>query len=284
MLEQLKQERNNLILIILLILSYSFNILNSDENTINLSGHSHNDYYQERPLFSALENYMKSIEIDIFYDNETFFVAHSKDEIKQNNTIDNLYLNPLLEIINQNNGYIYPNQTSVFYIFIDIKENGKFVIPKLNQKISSFYKKIKELDKLKLLVKFVVTGDNDYQSVIKTEGVLSIDGKPEDILSLLESNKNNELNNQINNILMPVISDNIRNWTKANNINEVTLDEIEKLRTFIKNVHLEGKLVRFWGYKDEKKIWELMTSLEVDLVNNDNPKQFRNYVSSIKNK
>lgn len=272
MKEQLKQERNNLILILLLILGYSFNILNSDETTIKLAGHSHNDYYQERPLFSALDNYMKGIEIDVFYENDTFFVAHSKDEINQNNTIENLYLNPLTKIVNQNNGYIYPNQTSVFYIFIDIKENGKVVIPKLNQKILSFYKKIKELEKFKFLVRFVVTGDNDYQSVINTKGVLSIDGNPNDILR--ESENNNDI--------MPIISDNIANWIKAKNINEVSKAEIENLKQFIKKVHNSGKLVRFWGYKDEVKIWELMTSLNVDLINNDNPKQFRNYINNFK--
>ena len=272
MLEQLKQERNNLILILLLIVTYSFNSLISDENIINLSGHSHNDYYQSRPLFDALDNYMKSIEIDVFYIDEKFYVAYSKDEIIKTNTLDLLYLEQLIKIINNNNGYIYPNQTSIFYIFIDIKENGKTAIPILYKQILAFQKKIKEIDKFKFLVKFVITGDNDYESIKNTNGVLSIDGRPIDLTQDLKYDNN----------LMPIISDDIKNWTKAKVPNEATIFEKNKLEEFINKAHSKGKLIRFWGYEDSSEIWNFLNNLGVDLINNDKPKTFNHFINNFK--
>lgn len=282
MLEQLKQERNNLIIIFILLSINFYNILTSSETTketnendikLKIYGHSHNDYYQSRPLFNAIDNYMKSIEIDIFMINNQFYVAHSVDEIKNERTLEKLYLNPLLEIINLNKGSIYPNQNEVFYVFIDIKKDGKKVIPLLNETINQFKSKIKNPN-FNSMIKFVITGDNDYESIINTNGNLSIDGRPIDLLD--------DINNVIkyDNNLMPIISDDIKNWTKAKEPKELTELEIMTLKKFINDVHNQGQLVRFWGYKDDNQIWNYLINLGVDLINNDNPEQFRLFINS----
>lgn len=282
MLEQLKQERNNLIIIFILLSINFYNILTSSETTketnendikLKIYGHSNNDYYQSRPLFNAIDNYMKSIEIDIFMINNQFYVAHSVDEIKNERTLEKLYLNPLLEIINLNKGSIYPNQNEVFYVFIDIKKDGKKVIPLLNETINQFKSKIKNPN-FNSMIKFVITGDNDYESIINTNGNLSIDGRPIDLLD--------DINNVIkyDNNLMPIISDDIKNWTKAKEPKELTELEIMTLKKFINDVHNQGQLVRFWGYKDDNQIWNYLIKLGVDLINNDNPEQFRLFINS----
>ena len=41
-------------------------------------GHSHNDYYNKRPLLDALTNGFCSVEADVFLKNEKLLVGHSR--------------------------------------------------------------------------------------------------------------------------------------------------------------------------------------------------------------
>lgn len=97
--------------------------------------HSHNDYYQPRPLRDALESGMGSIEADIFYVETSFvdgegqsrvmrelFIAHDWEEIEGNvvgfqrtkGTLSELYLNPLWEMYQQS-GTIFPEGTLLLH-------------------------------------------------------------------------------------------------------------------------------------------------------------------------
>lgn len=98
--------------------------------------HSHNDYYQPRPLLDALESGMNSIEADIylveipFVDAEgesralrELYVAHDWEEVEGNavgfnrskGTLSELYLDPLWDIYQANGGEIYPNGTLLLH-------------------------------------------------------------------------------------------------------------------------------------------------------------------------
>ncbi|KAF6072258.1 hypothetical protein FOB64_000309 [Candida albicans] len=68
--------------------------------------HSHNDYWREYPLFSALSAGAISVESDICSVNETLifkndeiYVGHSQEFLKPINTLFNLYLNPLSQFL-----------------------------------------------------------------------------------------------------------------------------------------------------------------------------------------
>ncbi|MDZ7801079.1 MAG: hypothetical protein U5K81_09845 [Trueperaceae bacterium] len=97
--------------------------------------HSHNDYYQPRPLLDALDAGMASIEADIFYVEIPFvdaeeesramrqlWIAHDWEEIEGNvlefqrtkGTLRELYLEPLWEIY-QRTGTIYPDGTLLLH-------------------------------------------------------------------------------------------------------------------------------------------------------------------------
>ncbi len=97
--------------------------------------HSHNDYYQPRPLLDALASGMGSIEADIFYVETRFtdpegversmrelHVAHDWEEIEGNvvgfarskGTLAGVYLEPLWQIY-QATGTIYPQGTLLLH-------------------------------------------------------------------------------------------------------------------------------------------------------------------------
>jgi len=98
--------------------------------------HSHNDYYQPRPLLDALDSGMISIEADIFYVEIPFldgqgesralrelYIAHDWEEIEGNvvgfqrtkGTLSELYLDPLWDLYRQRGGTIYPQGTLLLH-------------------------------------------------------------------------------------------------------------------------------------------------------------------------
>lgn len=57
--------------------------------------HSHNDYAQKRPFWGAYEAGADSIEADVFLVDGELLVAHSRKDLKKENTLRRLYLEPL---------------------------------------------------------------------------------------------------------------------------------------------------------------------------------------------
>ena len=79
------------IFLLLLCLLFPQNLLS--QNLVK-KAHSHNDYLNNRPLFDALENKFKSIEVDIFFLNSKLYVGHNWLQLRKNKTIETLYLEP----------------------------------------------------------------------------------------------------------------------------------------------------------------------------------------------
>src|SRR5689334_23371364 len=64
--------------------------------------HAHNDYEHKRPLFDALDNGFCSIEPDIYLIEGQLLVAHDRDEVSPERTLQRLYLDPLRARIKEN--------------------------------------------------------------------------------------------------------------------------------------------------------------------------------------
>ena len=88
--------------------------------------HSHNDYWRRVPLYDALEVGCVGVEADIWVrhdgnDKEVLLVGHSSRSLTPQRTLNNLYLDPLLQILeNQNKLGVYEdpqNQTRPVGVF-----------------------------------------------------------------------------------------------------------------------------------------------------------------------
>ena len=65
--------------------------------------HSHNDYWRRVPLYSALEVGCIGVEADIWLFEEQLYVGHSVASLTPNRTLNSLYINPLLDILEKQN-------------------------------------------------------------------------------------------------------------------------------------------------------------------------------------
>jgi hypothetical protein len=65
--------------------------------------HSHNDYWRDVPLLSALYTGCISIESDVWLFNEELYVGHNTASLTTNRTFQSLYINRLVEILERQN-------------------------------------------------------------------------------------------------------------------------------------------------------------------------------------
>lgn len=97
--------------------------------------HSHNDYWRRVPLFSALRAGCTGVEADVWLFDNDLYVGHNTASLTRNRTFQSLYINPLVEILkNQNPETEFYNKTNhgVFdtdpgkslTLLVDLKTSG----------------------------------------------------------------------------------------------------------------------------------------------------------------
>jgi len=233
--------------------------------------HSHNDYLNKKPLFNALENQFKSIEVDVFLLNSRLYVGHNWLQLRKNKTIESLYLDPLWGEYTKNKGKIYNNDESL-YLMVDIKTPAE-----------KTYKTLKTiLHKYKPMLTAVISG-----SVIKKPVTIIISGnRPiidkntiQDRLVFIDGRYSDISKNQPNDI-MPIISMSWLDHFTWDGWGKMKPDEIVVLKNIINNVHLENKLIRFWASPDNLNSWRKLKSVGVDLINTDKIIRFSNYYNT----
>lgn len=63
--------------------------------------HSHNDYLRNVPLLDAISAGCPSVEADVWNEDDDLYVAHRHFQLEANHTLESLYLNPLLGILDR---------------------------------------------------------------------------------------------------------------------------------------------------------------------------------------
>ena len=114
------------------LLSAQSRVYSSVENV-----HSHNDYLQNVPFYTAYSARCASIEADVFLVDGELYVAHKENEINKARKLRNLYLNPIREQFEMNGGSGYPNGKS-FQLLIDLKTDYKETMKVLEQQLLEY--------------------------------------------------------------------------------------------------------------------------------------------------
>tara|TARA_B100001250_G_scaffold47070_1_gene36874 strand:+ start:2939 stop:3742 length:804 start_codon:yes stop_codon:yes gene_type:complete len=238
------------------------------QNPIKMA-HSHNDYLNEKPLLSAIENNFKSIEVDVFLFNSELYVGHNWLQLRRNRTIEKLYLDHLWEIYNENNGSIYENNIPL-YLLVDFKtvsdKTYRTLLTKLN-KYKPMLTRVISDSLIQGAVTIITSGNKPSVDKFEKESnrIAFLDGRFSDI----GMNTPNDI--------MPLIS---MSWSdhfqwkgfgKMPKKQSVVLDEI------ITAVHLEKKHIRFWATPDNKNAWTVLERAGVDLINTDKISEYSNY-------
>ncbi|MCX8065897.1 MAG: phosphatidylinositol-specific phospholipase C/glycerophosphodiester phosphodiesterase family protein [Candidatus Hydrogenedentes bacterium] len=262
---------NFLIFLIIGIVTYLSTFpAGAEEDIIPLSrAHSHNDYIREKPLFDALNAGFCSVEADVHLVEGDLLVCHDLENCKPEKNLKSMYLIPLFEQVEKNNGYVFRVPTD-FYLLIDIKNNPEETYSLLKEYLKPYEKyltKVVERNLIKGGVTIVISGSVPRETITKENTrLVFIDGRLND----LESNPPNTLVPWVSASWLSVFS-----WL---GVGEIPSEEIKKLRELVKKAHEQGRKLRFWSAPQTETAWEILYSEGVDLINTDFPSKLSSFL------
>ena len=241
------------------------------QNPVKMA-HSHNDYLNDKPLLSALENSFKSIEVDVFLLMSELYVGHNWLQLRKNKTIEKLYLDHLWQKYNENSGSIYKNNIPL-YLLVDFKTSSNKTYLALLTKLEKYKPMLTRVVSGSLIqgaVTIIISGDKPGVDEFKkeTKRITFLDGRFSDI------------GMNISNDIMPLISMSWLDHFQWDGIGKLPKNQRAVLDKIIKAVHLEDKLLRFWATPDNKNSWITLEQAGVDLINTDKISEFSNYITS----
>lgn len=231
--------------------------------------HAHNDYEHERPLHDALQAGFTSVEADVYLVDNELLVAHDRRDTSPGRSLESLYLNPLRQHFSKRADHS-PHKT--FWLMIDVKSDATATHRKIQSVLKMYPDLVAKIQNSRTQqvnsqatpdsqappVRVVISGNRAKEDILQSQPRLSgIDGRLSDLQSALSSEA------------MPWISDNWRSHFRWRGQNEFPQEERKKLRRYVKQVHEDGRLLRFWATPDSPALWDELLDAKVDLINAD---------------
>lgn len=224
---------------------------------------SHNDYVQPVPFYTAYLSQAGFVEADIFLEKRKLLVAHTKEEIVEDRTLEEMYLKPLRAMIRRNKGRVYADSLRQLTLMIDLKSEGESTLAALVTLLGN-YKDLTATPSLQLVISGNMPAPatwNKYPAFIKFDGRPGVSYTPEQL------------------VRVALVSDSFSRYSSWNGRGE--LDEASKARivSVRDESHAQNRALRLWGSPDTNNAWATFMRLNVDIINTDHPQDAVKYVS-----
>jgi hypothetical protein len=270
-------------------------------------GHSHNDYFQDQPLDSAIEHGLKSIEVDVFPRNDELLVAHTVFELDSEKRIDNLYVQPILAMLkrsgsatsdpgatesqNQRPFPIARRRKSIRTMEPD-SHFIEFLVPPDSDSLTLLVDFKGDAEKSVLLLHQVLAPLQPFLSSVDKNGkfrrgkvtVLISGNRPkEDQLThssgerfLFIDGRQHDIRTRTDTTLVPLVS---IPWRSLHLSRALGRGE-HRMRQLADEAHAQGKLLRIWGAPNREGLWRQMMNSNVDLLSIDDHARFSLFASA----
>lgn len=227
--------------------------------------HAHNDYVHDRPLLDALSHGFTSVEADIFLVGEELCVAHDAHEIRPERTLQRLYLDPLRERVQANDGRVY-HGSGRFLLLIDIKSAAEPTYQRLHGVLAGYRGLVTSFGpdgRRDRAVLVIISGNRPFE-LMRSQPVryAGYDGRLTDLDSDAPAD------------LVPMISDHWGRNFAWRGEGPMPDSERRKLEHIVETAHEKGRIVRFWATPDARSaardaLWKQLLAAGVDLINTD---------------
>lgn len=245
--------KKNLLLILLLVCV--FNVTKAQYTTLN--AHSHNDYEQKTPFYLAYNAQFGSIEADIWAVDGELFVAHNKTGITTTNTLDHLYIQPIVALFKKHGGRVSVDPSYTFQLLIDLKTEVEPTLTLLTEKLKK-YPEVFNPSVNKNAVCITITGNRpDPSGFKKYPDFIFFDG------NITRKYDTEQLKR------VGIYSENLAVFTSWKGKEAIPVKEEIRLKQIIDSVHGINKRIRFWNAPDTSDAWRALMKLKVDLINTD---------------
>jgi len=237
--------------------------------TVSIKGHSHNDYQQDIPFFTAYYAGMESIEVDLFLQNDSLYAAHEKSEIKQGLTLENNYLKPLASLFKKNEGKPFVDGTKKLQLLVDFKEDYKKLMPPLLTLLKK-YQYMVDPQMSEDAVKIVISGNMPpAEEFDKFPTWIFFDGRPQITYSIEQQKR------------LGVISDDLKNYTNWNGKGVPSPVAMAKIQQEAILAKAMGVPFRLWGTPESVNTWLTLEKMGVNWLNTDHPATLAAYIGNL---
>lgn len=245
--------------------------LYAQQYEVGKNAHSHNDYLQSQPFYTAHGNHFASMEIDVFLEGNELYVAHDKKDIDPKRTLESLYLEPLLRQIKLNGNQKAYKDGGKLQFMIDLKTAGAPTLKCLEAKLQPIrnYFDVKNNPNA---VRLVISGAAPIAAHFRDfDDIFFFDGRPNTAYTIEQLKR------------VAFFSASLQQFSKWNGLGRMVSKDSLKTKNFVDSVHRLGKPVRFWGNPDTKTCWQLFIKMGVDYLNTDSPAEIAGFLNNYSN-
>ncbi len=242
-----------------------------------LSGHSHNDYLRQAPLWDALSLGFISIEVDIHLVEGALLVGHDEEDLDATKTLQSLYLDPLRDHVRAHDGWVYPSEHSLD-LLIDIKSEATSTYEALRDVLARYSEMLTTYSETQVQTRAisVIVSGNRPRGLMMAEAVriASYDGRIEDIEDLAAGVPAN---------FISIISDNWEDHFSWRGLGSLSEGDSRRLVQRLDAAHRSGYRLRFWnipapGRRPIEEVWSQLLDAGVDLLSVDDVNAYRDFL------
>lgn len=220
--------------------------------------HSHNDYEQDFPFWKAYIHGANSIEADVFLKNGKLYVTHAESEIKEANTLQKLYFDPIEELIKK-------GDFRELQLLVDLKSDAKKTLSKIIEVLED-YPGIRQNKKLVIAISGNRPPTAEYGNY---PDYIWFDHQSLEDIDTIDLSK------------VAMISKGFSNYSHWNGLGRPVTADMKKMEAVIAKAHEYGKPFRFWGTPDTKTAWSKFAKMGVDFVNTDHPDEVELFLKTL---
>ncbi len=235
--------------------------------------HAHNDYEHARPLHDALDRGFGSVEVDIWLVNGALLVAHDRDSVHTDRTLEGLYLAPLRARITARGGQVHAARPPLT-LLIDIKSHADStwaILAPLLARYDDVLTSWRGDTMTARPVVAVLSGQRPIATVrAQHERWASLDGRLDDLTARRRAPT----------AVMPLVSDDWEKITKWRGVGGEPRSVRRRVAQAVSRAHAQGRRLRFWNTPDMPAVWQLLVECGVDLIGADDLEGLRRFLTA----
>ncbi len=242
-----------------------------------LSGHSHNDYLRQTPLWDALSLGFISIEVDIHLVEGALLVGHDEEDLDATKTLRSLYLDPLRDHVRAHNGWVYPSEHSLD-LLIDIKSDAAPTYEVLRDVLDQYSEMLTTYSETEVqtrAISVIVSGNRPRGLMMaEPERIATYDGRFEDIEDPAAGVPAN---------FISIISDNWEDHFSWRGLGSLSDRDSRQLAQTLEAAHRSGYRLRFWNIpvpetRPIEEVWSQLLDAGVDLLSIDDVNAYQDFM------
>ncbi|HET9798390.1 MAG TPA: phosphatidylinositol-specific phospholipase C/glycerophosphodiester phosphodiesterase family protein [Gemmatimonadaceae bacterium] len=234
--------------------------------------HAHNDYEHARPLLDALDRGYGSVEADVYLVDGALLVAHARDSVRADRTLESLYLAPLRAWIGSHGGCVYAGRPPLT-LLIDVKSHAESTWAALEPLLQRYDDALVSWHGDSVTTRPVVAVISGERPLVtlpaERDRWASLDGRLDD----LDAARGTPA------VAMPLVSDDWEQITDWRGGGAPPDSARRRVASAVARAHAQGRRLRFWNTPDLPVVWQLLVQSGVDLIGADDLDALRSFLS-----